>query len=307
MATGRFAPSPTGPLHLGNLRTAVVAWLFARSSGSQFLLRIEDLDPSARSGEHEDQQLIDLRALGIDWDGTPVRQSERFDLYDQAIKTLTADGCTYECFCSRREVREATRAAHGPTTHYPGTCRQLNEGERSERRDRGRPAALRFRGDGSVVGFTDRIAGQHSAAVDDVVVRRNDGTPAYNLAVVVDDALQNIDEVVRGDDLLDSTPAQIMIGRALGHKDRRYAHVPLALGPKGTRLAKRDGAVTLSELGAHGVSASEVEAMIAASIVGTTAGPRSTAELLERFDASTIPWSTWQIGSELIFAEGAES
>src|SRR3954449_2550190 len=227
--TGRFAPSPTGDLHLGNLRTALLAWLFARKGGGRFLMRVEDLDTGRVRPGIEERQLADLGAVGVDWDGRVVRQSERLDLYAAAVERLE----TYPCFCTRAEIREAASAPHGPVGAYPGTCRELSETQRAEREVAGRPPALRVRADGSV---------------DDFVVRRGDGAFAYNLAVVVDDAEMGVDQVVRGDDLADSTPRQVWLGRALGLTLPDYVHVPLVLGPDGARLAKRHGAVTLREL-----------------------------------------------------------
>ena len=279
--SGRFAPSPTGPLHVGNLRTALAAWLIARSAGERFVVRMEDLDRVTSSPAHEARQLADLAAIGLDWDGDVVRQSERFDRYHDAIATLTAAGLTYECFCTRREIREAASAPHGaaPDGAYPGTCRDLTEAERSRRRRR-RPAALRLRADGETVAVDDLLAGPFTGAVDDVVLRRNDGVPAYNLAVVVDDAAQGVTAVVRGDDLLDSTPRQVHLQRLLGLARPRYAHVPLVVGPDGQRLAKRDGAVTLAELAAEGVDAEAVAAGLgplprrAGDGLGLAGGPR---------------------------------
>jgi glutamyl-tRNA synthetase len=227
--TGRFAPSPTGDLHLGNLRTALLAWLFARSSGGRFLMRMEDLDTGRVRPGVEERQLADLQAIGIDWDGPVVRQSERLELYEATLARLD----TYPCYCTRGEIREAASAPHGPVGAYPGTCRELTAAERAEREAAGRPPALRVRADGTV---------------DDFVVRRGDGVFAYNLAVVVDDADMAVDQVVRGDDLLDSTPRQVWLGRALGVPLPDYVHVPLVLGPDSARLAKRHGAVTLREL-----------------------------------------------------------
>ena len=243
---GRFAPSPTGTLHVGNLRTALLAWLFARSAGARFLVRMEDLDPGRVRPGSAEEQLADLAALGIDWDGEVVFQSERLSLYAEALERLDL----YECFCTRAEIREAASAPHGPLPEgaYPGTCLRLTAAELAAKRASGRPPALRIRADAARVGFEDRLHGYTEGAVDDFVVRRNDGAPAYNLAVVVDDAEQGIGEVVRGDDLLDSTPRQLFLARALGLPEPAYAHVPLVLGPDGARLAKRHGAVTLREL-----------------------------------------------------------
>ena len=284
MADGRFAPSPTGSLHLGNLRTAVAAWLFARSAGSRFLVRMEDLDRVTSSRAHADQQLADLARLGLDWDGEVVFQSERFDRYHTAIDRLTEAGLTYRCFCTRREIAAAATAPHGdaPEGAYPGTCRTLTVRAATANLDEGRKACLRFRGDSRVVSFIDAIHGFTEALVDDLVLRRNDGVPAYNLAVVVDDAEQGVGQVVRGDDLLLSTPRQIELGRVLGLAMMSYAHVPLVLGPTGTRLAKRHGAITLSDRLALGEDASGVLGRLAHSLgLVETAGPTTAIDLLD--------------------------
>src|SRR5215211_7662530 len=169
--TGRFAPSPTGPLHVGNLRTALLAWVLARSTGDGFVVRMEDLDRATSSTDHEARQLAELAAVGLDWDGPVVRQSERFARYHAAIESLEGRGLTYECFCTRREIREAAQAPHGPDVAYPGTCRELTDAERSSRRHE-RPAALRLRADGDPVTIVDRLAGEFTAVPDDVVLRR---------------------------------------------------------------------------------------------------------------------------------------
>jgi glutamyl-tRNA synthetase len=242
--TGRFAPSPTGTLHLGNLRTALLAWLFARSAGSRFLVRMEDLDAARVRAGAAEEQLADLAAIGLDWDGDVVFQSARTALYADALARLDV----YECFCTRAEIRAAASAPHGPVGAYPGTCLRLTEAERAVRRASGRPPALRVRAGAARVAFEDRLHGRCEGVVDDFVVRRGDGAFAYNLAVVVDDAQQGVDEIVRGDDLLDSTPRQLFLARALGLREPSYAHVPLVLGPDGARLAKRHGDVTLREV-----------------------------------------------------------
>jgi glutamyl-tRNA synthetase len=246
--TGRFAPSPTGDLHLGNLRTALLAWLFARSSGGRFLMRVEDLDRGRVRPGVEEQQLSDLAAVGIDWDGPVVRQSSRVDLYADAVARLD----TYPCFCTRAEIREAASAPHGALAEgaYPGTCRSLSADERAAFEAAGRQPALRVRAGGAHVEVEDAQLGAVAGVVDDFVVRRGDGAFAYNLAVVVDDGLQGVTQVVRGADLLDSTPRQVWLARALGLPEPSYAHVPLVLGPDGARLAKRHGAVTLRDVGA---------------------------------------------------------
>ena len=247
---GRYAPSPTGRLHLGNLRTALLAWKAARDRGAPFLVRIEDVDSGRSREEWIEVQLEELRLVGIDWDGEPVRQSERQELYRDALSKLEASGLLYECFCTRAEIREAASAPHGelPEGAYPGTCRDLTEAERNERRSQGRPPALRVRASGTRVGFEDHICGRIEKTLDDFVVRRNDGDFAYNLAVTVDDAKQGIGEVVRGADLLDTTPRQLWLGDRLGlTAPARFSHVPLMLGDDGERLAKRHGAITLEQ------------------------------------------------------------
>ncbi|HEY4376130.1 MAG TPA: tRNA glutamyl-Q(34) synthetase GluQRS [Acidimicrobiales bacterium] len=299
MASGRFAPSPTGDLHMGNLRTALVAWLAARSTGGAFLVRMEDLDRVTSSRDHERSQLDDLAALGLDWDGPVLRQSERFDHYHAAIADLTARGLTYPCYCTRREIREAASAPHGSDgdATYPGTCRELSASRRAELERSGRPTALRLRADGARVGFVDRLAGAYEGAVDDVVLRRNDGVPAYNLAVVVDDAAQGIQEVVRGDDLLAVTPAQIHLAHRLGLEPPTHLHVPLAVTPDGRRLAKRDGAVTLAERGARGDPPEVVRQVLLESLglAGPAGRPETGADLLERFDPGELPRSPWAV------------
>lgn len=293
---GRFAPSPTGDLHLGNLRTALVAWLAARRSGASFLIRMEDLDLVTSSVEHERNQLADLTAIGIDWDGTIVRQSERFDLYRAEIERLRADGRVYECFCTRREIRaEIEAAAEAPHAHlpdgaYPGTCRDLSDRDRRRQIDAGRRPALRLRTDGEVVVVDDELHGRYEGAVDDVVLARADGVPAYNLAVVVDDIAQGVTQVVRGDDLLSSTPRQMLLYRLLGAPPPDYLHVPLVLGDDGQRLAKRHGAVTLAGLAAEGRSAEVVVAALARSLGLAASDERPTAdELVARFDVDHLP------------------
>jgi len=281
---GRFAPSPSAELHIGNLRTAVLAWLFARSTGRRFLIRIEDLDDRT----HDDvawRQLADLAAIGITWDEEPQWQSAQRDRYDAVIAHLAERDLVYECYCSRRDILNAARAPHAPEGAYPGTCRGLTESQRTQRRDGGRPPALRLRADGGKHTVTDLIHGRYTGIVDDVVLRRGDGVPAYNLAVVVDDAHAGIDQVVRGDDLLASSPRQAYLAGLLGYPQPVYAHVPLALNSDGKRLAKRDGAVTLAELGVP--RAWEL-------ITGSLGAPAADmAELLEGFDPDRLPRQPW--------------
>ncbi len=281
---GRFAPSPTGTLHLGNLRTALLAWLFARSAGARFGVRMEDLDSGRVRAGMADEQLRDLAAVGLDWDGEVVHQSTRHAAYEDAIARLRAEGRVYECFCSRAEIRAAASAPHGPLPEgaYPGTCLRLTDAQRERKRAGGRPPALRVRAGAAHVTFADRLHGEVEGVVDDFVIRRNDGATAYNLAVVVDDAWQGIGEVVRGDDLLDSTPRQLFLARLLGLPEPAFAHVPLVLGPDGARLAKRHGSVTLRE-----VDAGEAVAWMARTLDRPDA--RTAHELLGGFDPAALP------------------
>jgi glutamyl-tRNA synthetase len=259
---GRYAPSPSGPLHLGNLRTALLAWLFARCVGARFRVRVEDLDRGRSRPEHEVDQLADLAAIGLDWDGEVVHQSQRDALYDAAIARLD----TYPCYCTRAEIRQASGAPHGTVAPYPGTCRELTAVQRAQRAASGRAPALRMRvAPGTRVAFVDRVQGPFAGPVDDLVVRRNDGTAAYNLAVVVDDD-QRIGEVVRGADLIAATPGQLHLADVLGIPRPAHAHVPLVLGPDGARLAKRHGSVTLADRARAGESADVVAARLLTSV-----------------------------------------
>ncbi len=296
LGAGRFAPSPTSELHLGNLRTALLAWLFARSGGREFRLRIEDLDTArvdAASGV-EQSQVDDLAALGLDIDGEAMRQSDRLQVYADTISRLD----TYECYCTRREIAEAASAPHGDGYRpYPGTCLRLSAERRAELAA-ARPPALRMRAGGATSTITDVLHGEVSAVVDDFVLVRNDGTPAYNLAVVVDDLAMGVDQVVRGDDLLSSAPRQAWLATRLGGTPPVYAHVPLAVNADGRRLAKRDGAVSLSALAALGVSPAQVLTRMAASLDLAEQGePVSPSVLLGRFDPDRLPREPWVVTS----------
>jgi glutamyl-tRNA synthetase len=284
---GRFAPSPSGELHVGNLRTAILAWLFARSTGRDFLVRVEDLD-RARAGA-EAEQLRDLAAIGVTWDGAVVRQTDRTSVYDDAIGQLTAAGLTYECFCTRREIQEAPSAPHAPQGAYPGTCRNLDRAELDYKRST-RPAAIRLRADVTEYTVQDVLCGEFTGVVDDFVLRRNDGVTAYNLAVVVDDAAQGIDQVVRGDDLLPSTPRQAYLASLLHMPVPEYVHVPLVVNADGARLAKRDGAVTLADLAHAGSTAADVRDLILQSL-GLPAG--TLEESLAAFRPADLPREPW--------------
>jgi len=291
---GRFAPSPTSDLHLGNLRTALLAWLMARTSGREFFVRIEDLDQArvAAAPGVADRQLADLAAIGITWDGPVLRQSERFDVYRDYAARLD----TYECFCTRREIAASAQAPHDDYRPYPGTCRNLTTAEIATKKAEGRPPTIRVRANNATMTIHDDHAGEVCGAVDDFVLIRGDGTPSYNLAVVVDDGLQGVDQVVRGTDLLSSAPRQAWLAQQFGFAVPSYAHVGLALGPLGRRLAKRDGAVSLAALARLGLTAREVFWMLTDSL----GWPRfdDAQALLDATGqtdllASPLIWETW--------------
>lgn len=285
MSAGRFAPSPSADLHIGNLRTAVLAWLFARSTGRRFLIRVDDLDDRTFT-DIANRQLADLAAIGITWDEPAEWQTQHWKRYDAAISHLDGQGLLYECYCSRKDIAQAPRAPHAPEGAYPGTCRDLTDIERdSKRAELGRPPALRLRTDAVMHTVHDLLHGDYTGIVDDFVVRRGDGVAAYNLAVVVDDAAQDIDQVVRGDDLLASSPRQAYLAGLLGHAEPTYAHVALVLNSDGARLAKRDGAVTLAEIGAD-----RALAQIADSL-----GYQATTveQMLTQFDPGALPRHPW--------------
>ncbi|MBC7644851.1 MAG: tRNA glutamyl-Q(34) synthetase GluQRS, partial [Thermoleophilia bacterium] len=205
---GRFAPSPTGELHLGNLRTALLAWLSARAAGARFLMRIEDLDPDRSIAGVAEQQLSDLRAIGIDWDGPELVQSHQRPAHDAAVAQLVARGVVYACWCTRAEVLGAASAPHEnlPDGAYSGNCRALTHDQREAAQASGRTSCLRVCADAVELAFLDEVMGKASSVVDDFVIVRKDGVPAYNLAVVVDDAAAGVGHIVRGDDLALGTP-----------------------------------------------------------------------------------------------------
>ena len=295
---GRYAPSPSGDLHFGNVRTAVLAWLFARQTGRNFYLRVEDIDSERSSAESAQRQIEDLQMLGLDFDPPVMYQHDRGDAYADALSRLD----TYECYCTRRDIREAASAPHAQPGMYPGTCRDLTEEQRAYRRSElhaeGRLPAIRLRAHVKEWTVRDFYQGEYTGPVDDVILKRGGridqaqaGDWAYNLAVVVDDGYQGVDQVVRGDDLLFSAPAQAYLADRLGLTIPSYVHVPLVVGPEGRRLAKRDGAVTLREMLREN-SAEEVVAHIAESL--GCAGVSSVQKLREVFDPvqlSRQPWS----------------
>lgn len=299
---GRYAPSPSGRLHVGNLRTAILAWLSAHHHGGELRLRIDDLDPNVCTPEHEQQQLVDLDAVGVTFSGTTLRQSERAQRYADAIASLDEQGRLYPCFCSRREVREAAQAphAHLPEGAYPGTCANLSSSQRAERAQT-RPAALRVRSGHETIDFVDRHYGPQSEFVDDFVIQRNDGVASYNLATVLDDADQGVTEVVRGADLLPGTARHIWLRHALGLADVEHAHVPLMIDEQGERIAKRGGGVNLAELDELGFGPDEVRRQLAVGIGlwdGHNPATPTMVELLDRFDPHALPTAdtVWRMG-----------
>ncbi|HVZ89133.1 MAG TPA: tRNA glutamyl-Q(34) synthetase GluQRS [Polyangia bacterium] len=300
-ARGRFAPSPTGLLHLGNVRTALLAWLDARAAGGAFVMRMEDLDRARVQPESEARQLADLAWLGLDWDEgpdrggpfAPYRQSQRTALYDAAIDRLLAAGRAFECACSRADIARAASAPHDDgEPRYPGTCRGHDPADvRARAAAQGRAPAIRFDGRGDRIAFTDALHGPVGAepeGIDDFVLRRADGVAAYQLAVVIDDAAMRITRVVRGDDLLRSTPRQLALYEALGLTPPVFAHVPLVVTPGGERLAKRTRPPSLASLREAGVAAETVVGALAASAGVGNGAPSAAASLLPSFSLTNI-------------------
>ncbi|MDP2271819.1 MAG: tRNA glutamyl-Q(34) synthetase GluQRS [Archangium sp.] len=298
---GRFAPSPTGRLHLGNVRSALLGWLWARAEQGEFLLRIEDLDPERCKPVFTDGIFEDLEWLGLDWDGPVLKQSERGAVYDEAIAKLETSGRAYRCWCSRAEIARAASAPHvgeeGPV--YPGTCRAGGSPKA------GRQPSWRFLVEGEPVlpasdpstalegvRFTDLIHGEVSQdvarEVGDFIIRRIDGVASYQLAVVVDDALSGVTHVLRGEDLLSSTARQNQLQRALGYPTPEYAHVPLLMQADGKRLAKRDGASTVAGLRELGWSAEKVLGQLAAWSGLGDGAPVSARELVGSFSLERV-------------------
>jgi glutamyl-tRNA synthetase len=301
---GRYAPSPTGRLHLGNARTALLAWLDARARGGDFVMRIEDLDRARVRPNAERELLADLDWLGLDWDEgpdrggphAPYRQSERVRAYDAAIEVLLERGRAFLCCCSRADVARAASAPHaaddeGP--RYPGTCRMRDPSEVQARAaEQGRVPAVRFAGRGERIDLVDEIHGPVAgdpAGVDDFVLRRADGTAAYQLAVVVDDAAMQISHVVRGDDLLRSTPRQIALYRALRLREPTFAHVPLVLAPGGERLAKRTRPESIHSLRDLGIAPDAVVGALACSAgLAASEERRTPAALVAGFSLARV-------------------
>jgi glutamyl-tRNA synthetase len=310
---GRLAPSPTGAQHVGNARTYLIAWLRARSQNCRLVLRIEDIDsPRIKAGAAE-QALDDLRWLGLDWDGEPIVQTERLPLYENALERLRQRELVYPCTCSRSDVERAASAPHderpGAVAVYPGTC----SGRRAA--DGGAltvPYCWRFRLPERHHAFDDGYRGRVEVDLmetgGDFVVWKSSGTPAYQLAVVVDDADQGVTEVIRGDDLIPSTPRQLLLYEALGLTPPNFVHVPLVVGPDGRRLAKRHGDTRLSSLRQAGVTAKALLGLLAWSC-GWLDEPQpvSAVELLPIFTLNKIPFHPFVLTSALLTSIGYRS
>lgn len=297
---GRLAPSPTGALHLGNVRTFMVAWLRARQSGGRLIMRIEDLDHPRHKEGAAAQAVDDLRWLGFDWDEEHI-QSRRRPMYAAAMERLVRMGLAYPCVCSRRDVETVQSAPHdGDQLHYPGTCRgrfaDWNAAV-SHLRAIGceRLPCWRFRTpDGTSVEFEDGFAGRYSmdvsATLGDFPLARDEHGAGYAVAAVVDDAAMGVTEVVRGDDLLPATPQQLLLYRALGLKEPRFFHVPLVVGPDGRRLAKRHGDTRISAYRAEGVSPDAIIGFLAETLgIPAKGKPARLESLTGLFDPARLP------------------
>ena len=296
--TGRLAPTPSGGLHLGNARTFLVAWLSARAAGGRVMLRVDDLDQPRVKPGFVGQAMDDLRWLGLEWDGEPIFQSQRGDAYTAALEELRAAGHVYPCVCSRKEIEMAVRAPHEgeEDSVYSGACRGRFRDAADAQRQTGRVPCWRFaaNGSGPRVEFDDTLHGRCGFDVarqlGDFIVFRNDGLAAYQLATVVDDHAQGITEVVRGDDLLNSTARQLLLYRVLGLTPPRFLHIPLVLDAAGQRMAKRRDSTRIAALREAGVPAAQVVGALAASCGWAEAAERvMPAELMTRFDLSKLP------------------
>lgn len=299
----RFAPSPTGSMHLGNVRTALFSWLLARATAGRFVLRVEDTDPERSREEFLASQMADLRWLGIEWDAGPdreddlgpYRQSRRGELYEAHYARLVGIGATYPCYCSAAEleVSRRTQVAAGRPPRYAGTCRELTASERARHEAAGRRPALRFRVPaGEVVEFDDLVRGPQSFAAADIgdfVVRRADGAPVFFFCNALDDALMGITHVLRGEDHLANTPRQLMLLRALGLEPPAYGHQPLLLATDGVPLSKRTGSTAVAELRERGFLAGAVcNYLLRLGHTGAPDGWLEPATLPAHFDAGRL-------------------
>lgn len=299
----RFAPSPTGHLHLGNVRTALFNWLFARRRGGTFILRIEDTDRERSTEESLASVLDDLRWLGLAWDEGPevggpcgpYRQTERSALYREALDRLVGESKAYACYCSQEELDSlrARAEAEKQTFIYPGTCRRLSPAERAAFEARGRKPVFRLAVPDETVTFSDLVRGSvsiHTGLFGDWVLTRADGSPTYNFAVVVDDAHMKVSHVIRGEDHLSNTPKQLVLYEALGLPPPAFAHLSMILGPDGAKLSKRHGDVSLDAFRAAGMLPSAVANGLA--LLGWSDGEGgevfSLEELASRFDLSRV-------------------
>lgn len=292
---GRFAPSPSGRMHLGNLWSCLLAWLSARSAGGRIVLRLEDLDPDRCRPEFCQQVMQDLDWLGLDWDGEPVYQSRRSHIYEEYFRVLEQQGLIYPCYCTRNQLLAASAPHRSDgAAVYDGRCRTLTAGRRQELASARRPA-WRVAVPAEEISFDDLCQGHYGHRLDthcgDFILRRSDGVYAYQLAVVVDDALMGVTQVVRGSDLLDSTPRQIWLGRRLGFDTPEHAHVPLLLATDGRRLAKRDRDLELGQLQQR-YTAPELVGILA-HLAGLTPeyAPISPSDLIPLFRWDKVPKS----------------
>jgi len=289
---GRYAPSPTGRLHFGNLRTALLGWLHARLQQGTWLLRFDDLDtPRVKAGSDE-QIMADLNWLGLHWDGEPYYQSDHLERYQFILDSLVIQQHCYECYCSRKDIQQAVSAPHGKMAVYPGTCRQLTPAERASKAQH-KSAAMRLRVNPADIHFVDGIVGaqQQSLATEcgDFVIKRADGLFAYQLSVVIDDIDQGVTDVVRGVDLLDSSARQIYLFQLLQNQPPSYWHMPLVCDEQGQRMAKRDGSASLLEWQQAQRSAEELIAYFAASVGLLPAQYANTAmSAVELLDCLTL-------------------
>ena len=310
---GRLAPSPTGAQHVGNARTYLIAWLSARRQGGRVVVRVEDIDsPRVKPGAAA-QALDELRWLGLDWDGEVVVQTDRLALYRAALDRLVGQEAVYPCTCTRGDIDRAASAPHpeheGPV--YPGTCRSRSASDADALAASGKAFSWRFRLPDSTPTFDDLVRGHcaidlHRVGGDFVVWKSpraagGTSTPAYQLAVVVDDAAQGVTEVVRGDDLIPSTPRQLLLYDALGHSAPRFAHVPLVVGPDGRRLAKRHGDTRLAALREAGVGAAMLRGLLAWSCGWIDrVEPLSVEEAMRRFRLDAIPRGAFVLSAEVL-------